>query len=192
MTCIVGLESEGRVWLGGDRAAVDQSHFLTHCEQPKVFRRAGLVFGYTSSFRMGQLLQYRLAVPDIPDDQPIDEYMATSFIDAVRNCLKDGGYTKVDCSRETIGTFLVGVRGHLYVVDDDYNVRRDNGGFNAVGSGLSVALGSLHSTAKLRMHPRERIGMALEAASTFVTSVRGPFDIICDREEAQLTEVEVA
>lgn len=192
MTCIVGLESEGRVWLGGDRAAVDQSHYLSHCEQPKVFRRAEMVFGYTTSFRMGQLIQYRLAVPEIGDGQSLDEYMATKFIDAVRSCLKDGGYTKVDCSRETIGTFLVGARGQLYVVDDDYNVRRDNGGFNAVGSGTSVALGSMHSTAKLRMHPRERLGMALEAASTFVTTVRGPFDILCEREDALLAEVTAA
>jgi hypothetical protein len=192
MTCIVGLESEGRVWIGGDRAAVESSHFLTHCEQPKIFRRGEMVFGYTSSFRMGQLLQYRLTIPEIGEGQPLDEYMVTSFIDAVRACLKEGGYTRVDCERETIGTFLVGVRGHLYVVDDDYNVRRDNGGFNAVGSGLSVALGSMHSTAKLRMHPRERIAMALEAASTFVTTVRGPFDVICEREDALLTEVEVA
>lgn len=192
MTCIVGLESEGRVWLGGDRAAVDQSHYLSHCEQPKVFRRAGMVFGYTTSFRMGQLLQYRLEAPEIGEAQPIDEYMATAFIDAVRACLKDGGYTKIDNSRETIGTFLVGVRGHLYVVDSDYNARRDNGGFNAVGSGTSVALGSMHSTAKLRMNPRERIAMALDAASTFVTTVRGPFDIICERDDVMLTEVEVA
>ena len=192
MTCIVGLESEGRVWMGGDRAAVDQSHYLSHCEQPKVFRRGDLVFGYTTSFRMGQLLQFKLKVPELTEDQPIDEYMATAFIDAVRDCLKEGGYTRVDCSRETIGTFLVGVRGRLYIVDDDYNVRRDNGGFNAVGSGLSVALGSMHSTAKLRLHPRERIAMALEAASTFITTVRGPFDIICEREETLLAEVEVA
>jgi len=180
MTCIVGLRAAGRVWLGGDRAAVDQSHYLSRCEQPKIFRRGEMILGYTSSFRMGQLLQFRLAVPDCPDEQPLDEFMCTKFVDAVRTCLKDGGYTKVEHSRETIGTFLVGFRGQLYVVDDDYNVRRD-GAFMAVGSGVSVALGALYATTDRT--PRERLLSALRAASEFVTTVRPPFDILCEGDD---------
>lgn len=178
MTCIVGLVAEGQVWLGGDRAAVDDGHYLAHVVQPKVFRRGDFVFGYTSSFRMGQLLQHRLEIPALPEHQPLDEYMVLAFAEAVRSCLKDGGYTKIENSRETVGRFLVGVRGHLYSFDDDYNLLRTICGYDALGSGISVARGSLHTSAKLGLTPHERVLFALEAASEHTTTVRAPFDVI--------------
>jgi hypothetical protein len=180
MTCIVGIVDHGNVFLGGDRAAVADRHYLTHCAQPKVFRRGSFVMGYTSSFRMGQLLQYRLAAPDLPTETDFDEFMATTFADAVRWCLKDGGYTKIENAREEVGTFLVGAAGRLYVFDDDYNVRSPLCGYAACGSGESVALGSLHATAQLDVPAARRAVMALDAASRFVTTVRAPFDLIVD------------
>ncbi len=179
MTCIVGLvERDGSVWLGGDRAGVDDSHYLMHTSQPKVFQRGPFLMGYTSSFRMGQLLQYKLAVPDLPTEMDFTEFMATQFVDAVRVCLKDGGYTKITECREKVGVFLVGVAGRLYQFDDDYNVLQTICGYHAVGSGVSVALGSMHATAELKVKPEQRLRMALTAASEFVTGVRPPFDVI--------------
>lgn len=182
MTCIVGLVTDEGVLLGGDRAAVDDRHYLTNCAQPKVFRRGSMIFGYTSSFRMGQLLQYRLIVPERKPETSADEFMCTDFVDAVRACLKDGGYTRIEYSREEVGQFLVGAFGQLFVFDNDYNVRND-GCFNAVGSGVSVALGAMYATAKLEMGPEERVQLALEAATQFVTTVRQPFDLIWLRDQ---------
>lgn len=182
VTCIVGLVANGHVWIGGDRASVSDSHYLTHSAHPKVFRNGPFVLGYTSSFRMGQLLQYRLAVPDLPTETEFDEFMATLFVDAVRDCLRDGGYTKISDNREEVGTFLVGVAGRLYRYDDDHQVIRPHCDFDACGSGISVALGSLHTTAAMNLKADKRLKVALEAASSFVTSVRPPFDIISDQE----------
>lgn len=181
MTCIVAIAEAGSVWMGGDRAAVENGHYLTHSAAPKVFRRGPLLIGYTSSFRMGQLLQYRLEVPPLPflvspSPDALDEWMATVFVDAVRACLKDGGYTKITDAREEVGIFLVGVAGSIFMFDDDYNVRRPACGFEACGSGVSVALGSLFSTGQ--MDPPRRLRLALEAAAQLVTTVRGPFDIL--------------
>lgn len=181
MTCIVGVVDDGgRVWIGGDRAAVDDWHCVVHVAQPKVFQRAGILFGYTSSFRMGQLLQHRLDIPERKSGQPVDEFMSVDFADAVRACLKDGGYTKIENSRETIGRFLVGIEGALYFFDDDYNVHRTIEGYSAAGSGAIAALGSLHTSALLNKPPKERLLWALSAAATHIATVRGPFDIISE------------
>ena len=178
MTCIVAIAEFGNVWMAGDRAAVENSHYLTHSDAPKVFLRGPFLIGYTTSFRMGQLLQYRLEWPQLPAEGDFDGFMATSFVDAVRGCLKDGGYTKIENSREEVGTFLVGVAGRLYYFDDDYNVRRPLGDIAACGSGMSVALGSLHTSDKREWHAPDRLLIALEAASQFVTTVRAPFDVV--------------
>jgi hypothetical protein len=187
VTCIVGLIHDGKVWLGGDRAAVGDGHYLTHSAHPKVFRRGSAVIGYTSSFRMGQLLQYRLAIPKRHADRPLDEFMATDFAEAVRECLKEGGYTKFKDCREEVGQFLIGIEGQLYFFDDDHHARRPICGFDACGSGVSVALGSLHTSRQTDMSPRDRLLRALEAASVFVTSVGGPFDIIVEGDDRIFT-----
>ncbi len=101
--------------------------------------------------------------------------MVTTFIDAVRACLKHGGWARKDSEREEGGTFLVGVRGQLFAVYDDYQVGKAADGFAAVGSGSQIALGALYATAGTGMKPKKRVEVALHAAERFSAGVRGPF-----------------
>jgi ATP-dependent protease HslVU (ClpYQ) peptidase subunit len=101
--------------------------------------------------------------------------MAVSFIDAVRSCLKEGGWARKDDEREEGGTFLVGVAGRLFTVHEDYQVAEAADGYAAVGSGEQVALGALYATADAAVDPRERVLLALRAAERFNAGVRGPF-----------------
>jgi len=57
MTCIVGLidKESKKIYMGGDSAGV-ANYSLSVRKDPKVFKRYGFIFGFTSSFRMGQLL----------------------------------------------------------------------------------------------------------------------------------------
>ena len=116
MTCIAGVEHSGKVWIGGDSAGV-AGYALTVRADEKVWVDNGFVFGFTSSFRMGQLLRYNLSLPlqryEVPESNAEAEikFMTTHFVDAVRKVLKDGGYAKNDNGQERGGTFLVGWRG---------------------------------------------------------------------------------
>ena len=172
MTAIVGLAQAGSVYLGGDSAGVSGMS-LTVRADTKVFRKDRYLFGFTTSFRMGQLIRYSLTVPKPGGD--LDSFMATTFIDAVRDCLKAGGWAAKENDREEGGTFLVGVRGQLFAVYDDYQVARAADGFAAVGCGDLIALGALYATADLGMGPRRRVRTALAAAERFSAGVRGPF-----------------
>jgi len=172
VTCIVGLEHGGRVYIGGDSAGVSGYDIVTRTDS-KVFHVGPFVMGFTSSFRMGQLLRYTLTVT-APEGDP-ERFMATTFIDAVRECLKTGGWLSKTSEREEGGTFLVGVTGRLYAVHGDFQVASSSDGYAAVGSGNGLALGSLHTTRG--RGARYRVNAALEAAAHHNAGVSAPFVI---------------
>jgi hypothetical protein len=185
MTAIVAIVENNTVYMGGDSAGVNVSALsVTVRKDPKVFKNGPFIMGFTSSFRMGQLLRYSFKPPTHPNNMSIDRYMNTIFIDAVRNCLKDGGYAKVKENNESGGNFLVGYRGKLFNIDGDFQVGIPSCNYDSVGCGQDLCLGSLHTTEKvsnmklLSLLPKERIKMALKAAVEFSAGVRGPFNIL--------------
>lgn len=178
VTAIAGLVQDGKVWIGGDSAGVGGMSLALR-RDPKVFRNGEFIIGYTSSFRMGQILRYYLNAAKPTEGQDDFEYMVRAFIPAVRACLKDNGYLKTDSGQESIGTFLVGRRGKLYYVADDMQVGELQSPYAACGCGQDLVLGSLHTTEQYQIGPEERIRLALQAAESFSIGVRGPFTILC-------------
>lgn len=175
MTCIAGVADGSGVWIGGDSAGV--SGWLSHVRaDAKVFERGPFLMGFTTSFRMGQLLRYGLDVPNHPEGMDDAEFLSTVFVDAVRRCLKDGGFAKRESEVESGGIFLLGYRGRLWRVDSDYQVVETEEGVDAVGSGNEVALGALWATAA--DDPEDRIWTALEAAAHYNMGVRAPFTVV--------------
>ncbi len=179
MTCVVGLVERGRVWMGADSVSGDTGQWIVNTERtPKVFLRDGLLIGFTSSWRMGQLLRWKLQIPQHPADLDAHEWLATAFVDAVRECLKAGGYAKKENEVEQGGTFLVGYRGRLFEILGDYQAAEPAELYTAVGCGRQFALGSLHST--VGHTPVRRVDTALKSAEYFSAYVRGPFQILSD------------
>ena len=171
---MVGVADESAVWMGADSAGAS-GWSLQIRSDAKVFRRGPYLMGFTTSFRMGQLLRWSLDVVD-PVDVDLEEFMATGFVDAVRKCLKDGGFAKKESEREEGGDFLVGVQGRLFTVHSDYQVSEQVVPYAAVGCGADVALGVMYATAHLA--PRHRLQVALDAAERHSAGVRGPFTIL--------------
>ncbi len=172
MTCIVGLVTKQRVYIGADSASV---HGWTRRETRlrKVFRRGPFLIGYTTSFRMGQLLEHQLRVAPQPKNVNDMSYLVTYFIENVRQLLKERGFAKVESNNESGGQFLLAYRGHLYSVDSDFQVGEMADGFDAIGGGADFALGALQATKSLA--PRTRVRRALEVASHFNMGVCPPF-----------------
>jgi len=178
MTAIVGLVQQERIYIGGDSAGVAWPHLTVRADS-KVFRNGPYLFGFTTSFRMGQLIRHSLQPPEPPaTGTDLERFMATAFVDALRACLKDGGWARKDDEREEGGTFLVGVAGRLFMVEEDYQVGEPADRYAAVGSGAAVALGALYATAGGRTAPRRRVETALAAAERFSAGVRGPFVVL--------------
>lgn len=171
MTCIVGVTLNNKVYIGGDSAGVG-GYDLVHRKDEKVFKNGDFLFGFTSSFRMGQLLRYSFSPPPMKENQDLYAYMVTDFIDAVRYCMKNGGYMRKEDGAEEGGHFLVGHKGRLFHIEGDFQVGESVESYASVGCGSSYAMGSMFSTEG--MDPQERINIALKAAERFSAGVCGP------------------
>ncbi|MDH6435597.1 ATP-dependent protease HslVU (ClpYQ) peptidase subunit [Streptomyces sp. SAI-144] len=175
MTVIVGLVHRKRVHLAGDSAGVG-GYQLTIRRDPKVFTNGPYVFGFTTSFRMGQLLHHAFQPPHPEGD--LNRFMATTFINAVRTCLKDGGWARKDAEQEQAGNFLVGIHGRLFAIESDYQVAEPSDRYAAVGCGEELALGALHATGSLDLTPRQRLTAALRAADHHSAGVAAPYTFV--------------
>lgn len=177
MTCIVGLVDNGRVFIGGDSAGVSDLDVVVRADE-KVFVNGPFLMGFTTSFRMGQLLRYALRPPKWIDGE-LYRFMVVDFIDDVRRVLADGGMSKKEDNVEEGGQFLVGAYGHLFTIGEDFQVGENIHGYAACGCGEAYAMASFFSTARLT--PRRRVQTALEAAEEFSGGVRRPFKILSSR-----------
>lgn len=171
MTCIIGLVDKGKVYMGTDSMSA-AGWDVRVTKLPKVFKRDDFLIGYTTSFRMGQLLQHRLVIP-VCDEESRMDYMVCSFVESVRSCLKDNGYTKIEHNTEEGGQFLVGYGDRLFVIDSDFQVNEYAEGYDAIGCGSSYALGAMRALDDLR--PKRRILDSLEIAAHFSSGVQQPF-----------------
>jgi ATP-dependent protease HslVU (ClpYQ) peptidase subunit len=174
MTCIVGMKcpETGDVYIGGDSAGVAGFSVTIRADQ-KVFRNGPFLMGFTSSFRMGQLLRYDLAPPDHPNGLDDMAFMVTKFIPAVRDVFRNGGFQETTNGAESGGSFLVGYRQSLFRIESDYQVGQSVDDLMAVGCGADVALGAMF--AGKGRPPKERIKDALKITAHLNAGVRAPF-----------------
>ena len=182
MTCIAAVRTKDGIWMGGDSAGVS-GHDLELRADPKVFRLPGMLIGYTSSFRMGQLLRFNLTLPSVPEKMDTERWLMTSFIDAVRACLGSGGYKKKANEQEEGGTFLVAYRGVLAKVESDFQVGIPAAPYTACGCGGEYARGAMSALwrQKKRPSPESMVNTALLAAQEGSGWVREPFTVLSDK-----------
>lgn len=177
MTCIVGLKEAGKVYIGGDTLGVGgYSKVLRN--DGKVFKKNNMIFGFTSSYRMGQILRYTFAPP--PRHEELDDmtYLVAHFIPALIESYKSGGYLMKQNEAAKGGTFLLGYRAELYNIQDDFQVGIASLGYDACGCGEDLAKGAMYVAKELNITSSEKVTKALEAASTHSAGVGGRFEII--------------
>ena len=89
--------------------------------------------GFTTSFRMGQLLMSdeRFKVREQKENESNYDYMVSAFIPSVQKLFDVGGFLRESSKEKTGGTFLVGYKGNLYCIEDDFQVAELYDDFNA-------------------------------------------------------------
>ncbi|MFB9992038.1 hypothetical protein ACFFLM_08705 [Deinococcus oregonensis] len=183
MTLIVGLVHNGNTYLASDSCASD-GHTYNLTAHPKLFSNSSLSIGYTSSFRMAQLLEHSFIPPKRANKTPPLTYLVRDVVPSLRKLFKDGGYGTVSNNSETGGQFLVALDNQIFTVQSDFSVSVWRQPFAAVGSGEEPALGALWATAGLKLPPEERLLLALEATESIVTTVRAPFFVMRQSQQA--------
>ena len=162
--------------MGGDAAAVEEdTNSVTIRKEPKIFIRGDYIVGYAGSFRMGKVMEHVFSYPVPPENDDLDKFLNTIFINQLRECLEEN---KLDLdSDKDSADLLVGVRGRLFDFNMDFHFGEDAHDFASIGSGSSYAMGSLYSTSTMK-DQMKRCKLALEAAQEFNSWVRPPFTIL--------------
>lgn len=181
MTCIVGIvdKENGVTYIGGDSLG-SSSSFKCVRNDRKVFKVKGSnnsCIGFTTSYRMGNLLTYCGNL--IPENEILNhETMVVNFVPRIIKLFGSHGFQENKSGELSGGTFLVAQDDRLFKIQSDYQVEEHIENYNACGCGSIAALGSLHSTSKLNLSPIERIRLSLQAATAFIPGVEPPFYII--------------
>lgn len=186
MTAIAALKENGVVYIGGDSAGVGGGYSLSLRKDPKVFKVGQFVIGYTSSFRMGQVLRFGengcLKLDDFTEKQieskdPF-EFMVRDFVPRIRYMFKEAGFASVSSNAEKGGTFLVGWKGHLFKIESDFQVGEPIDAYDACGCGEKIAVGALSVLKDLDIKAQQKVRKSLEAAEHHSAGVRGPFLVL--------------
>lgn len=182
MTVIAGIVHDGRVWIGADSAG-SNSYEITARADAKLFTIGQALVGCCGSYRGLQVARYAFKPPALPEGMDPHEYMCTLFVDGLREVWRAAGHVGKTSEVEHVQTsLLVGMHGRLWTIGTDMQVGESLDSRDAIGSGGSIALGSLHATAHvvgLRDQPEARIRLALQAACHHSPSCGGPLLVRC-------------
>jgi hypothetical protein len=189
MTCIVGLAHGGDVYIGSDSLGSGNGVKQVYCT-PKllvldVFEKKELSLtkismgiGYTTSYRMGDILRYNFTPPPIESDEDENEYLVKDFIPELIKCFDEHSFAKTKEGNKSGGNFLVGLRGRLFHVQEDFSVLEPSCDYTAVGSGQEFAMGAMFAYANSASKPETCVIGSIRAAIKFSTTVGGSPDCI--------------
>ena len=174
MTCIVGVEHSGRVYLGGDSAITSDATGASWLQRdPKVWKAGCCVVGFAGDSSFGEILKTVQWPARAPAD--CEAWARGELPKQLRAELQRRGLELSDVE----GEGLIGLSGRLYVVEGDLTVVRMLENYAAIGDGGPPALGSLYTSASRKLlSPRFRLRVALEASERYRNSVRRPWRFV--------------
>ncbi len=120
---------------------------------------------------MLQLLRYSLDIPQYRAGQDKVTYLVTQFIPALQACLEANKYFNEALG----GNILLALEGELFTIGNQFQVCNTADHYDAVGKASEVAIGSLYTTQRMELPPRERLLLALKAAERHTCVVSAPF-----------------
>lgn len=188
MTIIVGLECDDCTYIGGDAGATDpESLDSVIVADSKVFFKDNILFGFSSSFRVGQLLKYSIKLPCNKKMSEM-EYLVTVVADRIKNiCTKKGIIGKTDDQEDFIDSnVLCAINGKLFQIESSLAIIKSKFPYAAIGSGAPYAVGALYALQDSPIPPEEKIRIALDTACMHNAACRGPYTIL--KQEKQITK----
>lgn len=180
MTCIIGLEHQGKVYIGCDSISLNGwAKDITAVK--KVFRKGDMLIGIAGNPRQMQILQYFVMDMPHPASMTDEEYLVRTIVEQARVAFRQCGFTETDNGRETGASFLIGYRGKLYSVENGFQLCRSARGYTAMGVGDDFALGALQALMSedeymvQSLPPEILLRRSLEVAGELSSGVCGPY-----------------
>lgn len=178
MTCVVGIVSGGRVYMGADTCASDGQTKASHPRR-KIFKiQDDMLIGCSGSFRVMDIIEHRLKLPKHGKSSD-QKYMHSIVPNAIRRCLVDWKFFETITEKDDVEwDMLIGYNGHLYTMQNDYSILPAPARGTAIGSGAEAANAILFHYGSKKVTPRYKLRSALEAAAATIVSVQKPFNFM--------------
>ena len=178
MTCIVGLVHDGKIYMGGDGQYLAGWRKI-RSSNPKIFRLGDMLIGTERSQRVSDIVQYALDLDDDLWDDPTI-YLLVEFIPKLQECLKaHGSMLSKEGIDEMDATIMIGYKGHLFIIAEDFSLSQIGSAYEAIGGGAKYAVGYLYATDDIvSIGPEQAIENAISCASHFSASCGGPITIL--------------
>lgn len=181
MTCIMAIEtSDDNVVIAGDYLG-SNGFTKTLYSGSKIFRHSNMLFGYTSTFRFGQIIECILDDNTLyPPQKKEDTYswLIRTFIPKLKKVLKDEDYNSG-------GSAILVVNSQVWALQSDFSVLRADSGVYSVGSGEYHATSSLLTQIAINggklpttEQAKEFIKTAYDVVGNCVTSVSTKHNIL--------------
>lgn len=181
MTCLIGVEHDGVVYMGADSIRLNGWSKDIIAEQ-KIYKCDGLIFAFGGNPRMSQIIKYLTPLKLLPQSSGVDDeaYLVLHVIEPIRKALKEYGYTSTENGQEQGASFLVGFNGKVWAVDNSFQVCRSARKMCAMGVGDDHVMGALYATLSqfetwTETAIIEAIKHALATAEALNSGVAGPF-----------------
>jgi ATP-dependent protease HslVU (ClpYQ) peptidase subunit len=171
VTCIVGVASDGKVYMGADRG-LSSDHEIVSMTNSKIHIRDKWIFGFSGSLGTGQLMEF-INIPILNKGDDPYSILRLLIVEEFKSMVEKYGSLTTP---EDHCDFLIGANGRLFEFStEDWGVAEIKE--SAVGSGSSFALGSLYSTTHYKV-PEKRVEKAVCSAIHYSPSCQGPIDIL--------------
>ncbi len=180
MTIIVGVIRGSTVTIGGDSRYTSNS-YIHPCTEAKIWRQGPLIIGLTGSTREAQIIRHATTIPEPVEPSELKPWLSTTVVDKIREARKASGFDEKKGDGTEVGPrAMVGILGRLFVVFEDYCVLEYPDSM-AIGSGMDFAIGSLATTANMRMSATRRVKVALGVACIHDAYCAPPFTVLRGR-----------
>jgi ATP-dependent protease HslVU (ClpYQ) peptidase subunit len=178
MTCIMGMIEDGQTYIATDGFATtedcERKHIL--CRKLFVSDKHDYVVAFAGHIRTGQLLY-----PESGFEFPDSIYQIPNHMFLWLNQFETLGKDEIQ-STIMQSNFIIATREKLYIVLMDLQISEVDPefGYVALGSGTPFAMGSLHTSGQLGdyLTPKERLELAMDAASASIKNVGKPYTIV--------------
>lgn len=180
MTCILAKIQDGKVHMLGDKMGSNGHTKSVYPLINKVFKVDDFVIGYTSSFRMGQILQYSWNPPSKMEKDSDDTYLFKHVITSIKIAFDNNCYGKKDKVEFEGGTFLLGWHGRLFEMQNNLSLLEYDK-TAAVGCGQYFAQASMNTLTALgafQDDPEKFLSCALTIAAEGVEGVSKEYNYI--------------
>lgn len=203
MTCIVALIEGNKTYMAADSTAFNTHRWVKQTRKDKklfygnTMSGQKFMIGYTTSYRMGQLLACEFVpsgyINNSGPDNEISEddlfkYMVTTFVKELKALFKANGFGTIkEGENAEGGTFIVAINKKIYEIGSDFQVADPEKAYLACGCGSDYAYASLFTSevcndfANLQpnkdyvisLNATERLDTAIKAAMEFSSYVGG-------------------